>query len=170
MTLEIRDATEEDLPSIKRVLYEAVAWNPDRRLPPMEQTIEMPQLAIYHRGWGRPGDLAVVAELDDDVIGGALCRLFTAEEHGYGFYDEDTPELGVAVWRGHRGQGIGTRLIQELERRVIATGIGALSLSVESANRARNVYERMGYELVAEGEGDLLMLKRLSKEEQWPRH
>ncbi len=165
MTPEFRDATEEYLPSIKRVLYEAVAWNPDRRLPPPEQTLEMPQLAMYHRGWGRPGDLAVVAELDGEVIGGALCRLFTNEEHGHGFYDEDTPELGVAVWGGHRGQGIGTCLIEHLERRAVAEGVEKLSLSVESANRARNVYERMGYELVAEGEGDLLMLKKLSKEE-----
>ena len=164
MTLKIREATDEDIPTIKRVLYEAVGWDPDRRLPPMEVTVVMPQLALYHRGWGRRGDFAVVAEVGDQVVGGAMCRLFTEDEHGEGFYDESTPELGVAVWGERRGEGIGTRLIEELEQRLVSNGIGAISLSVESANRAHHLYERLGYELVAERDGDLLMLKKLSKE------
>jgi ribosomal protein S18 acetylase RimI-like enzyme len=36
---------------------------------------------------------------------------------------------------------------------------------VESANRARGLYERLGYETVAERDDDVLMVKTLSKEE-----
>jgi ribosomal protein S18 acetylase RimI-like enzyme len=165
MTLEIRDATLADLPIVKRVLYEAVSWDPERELPPLEVTVELPQLAIYHRGWGRAGDIAVIAEMDGKIVGGALCRLFTDDEHGEGYHDENTPELGVAVWGGQRGEGIGTRLIEELERRAAAAGAGAMSLSVESANRARRLYERLGYRTVAERDDDVLMVKTLSKEE-----
>jgi GNAT superfamily N-acetyltransferase len=161
MTVEIRDATGDDLPTLQRVLYEAVSWDPDRRLPPLEVTVALPQLSIYHQGWGRHGDLAVVAELDGDAIGGAMCRLFTAEEHGEGFYDEKTPELGVAVWDGHRGTGIGTCLIEELERQAAADGVEKMSLSVESANPAARLYERLGYEVVEDRDDDLLMMKRL---------
>lgn len=165
MTLEIRDATPDDLPIIKRILYEAVSWDPERELPPFEVTVEMPQLAMYHHGWGRTGDIAVIAERDGEVVGGAISRLFTRDEHGYGFYDERTPELGVAVWGGRRGEGIGTRLIEELEHRAAMSGIAAISLSVESANRARRLYERLGYETVAERDDEVLMVKTLSKEE-----
>ena len=162
MTVEIRDATEADLPTIRRVLYEAVAWNPDRDLPPMEVTVELPQLAMYHREWGRHGDLAVIAQEGGEAIGGALCRLFTEEEHGEGFYDEDTPELGVAVWAGRRGEGIGTALIEALEKRAAATGLETMSLSVEAANPAARLYERLGYHVVVDDDDDLLMLKSLS--------
>lgn len=162
MTVEIRDATEADLSTIKRVLYEAVAWDHDRELPPMEITVELPQLAIYHRGWGRRGDLAVIAEEEGEAVGGALCRLFTVEEHGEGFYDEDTPELGVAVWGGRRGEGIGTSLIEALEQRAANSGLATMSLSVEAANPAVRLYERLGYHVVADDDDDFLMLKSLN--------
>jgi GNAT superfamily N-acetyltransferase len=162
VTVEIRDATEADLPTIKRVLYEAVGWDPNRELPPMEVTVELPQLAMYHRGWGRHGDLAVIAEDDGEAVGGALCRLFTVSEHGEGFYDEDTPELGVAVWGGRRGEGIGTSLIEALEKRAADAGLERMSLSVEAANPAVQLYERLGYYLVVDDDDDLLMLKSLS--------
>ena len=71
----------------------------------------------------------------------------------------------MAVWGGRRGLGIGTRLIEELERRAAASGIQTMSLSVESANRARGLYERLGYETVTERDDDVLMVKTLSKEE-----
>ena len=94
-----------DVQHVKWALYEAVSWDPERELPPFEDTIEHPQLAIYHRGWGRPGDVGVAVELDGDVAGVAFFRLFREGEHGHGFVDEDTPELGIAVreeFRLHR--------------------------------------------------------------------
>jgi ribosomal protein S18 acetylase RimI-like enzyme len=163
VTYTIRDATDDDLPVIKRVLYEAVAWDPSSRLPPMEAVVDHPEMARYHRDWGRRGDLAVVAEQDGEVVGGALCRLFTDEDHGEGYYDEETPELGVAVWDAHRGAGLGTRLIAALEQRAVADELEAMSLSVESANPARRLYRRLGYETVEVRDGDFLMLKRFGE-------
>lgn len=162
MTIRIRDASDDALAIVKRVLYEAVGWDPSRTLPPMEQAVEHPELAIYHRDWGRRGDLVVVAENGTGSVGGAFCRLFTEDQHGHGFYDEDTPEFGIAVWEGERGRRIGTRLLQTLEERAHRQGVETMSLSVESANSARGLYERLGYEVVEEREGDVLMLKRLN--------
>jgi hypothetical protein len=76
-------------------LFEAVSWNPERRLPPFEVTIEHPELARYHRDWGRPGDIGVIATHGEDVVGVALCRLFTDDDHGHGYVDAETPELAV---------------------------------------------------------------------------
>ena len=162
MTFQIRDATESDVSTIKRVLYEAVGWDPERQLPPLEITVEMPQLAIYHHGWGRHGDIGVIAEEEGETIGAALCRVFTEDEHGEGFYDDKTPELGVAVWGGNRGKGVGTRLIEALELRAADAGFATMSLSVESANPASHLYERLGYQVVADRDDDLLMLKSLT--------
>ncbi|HET9259325.1 MAG TPA: GNAT family N-acetyltransferase [Acidimicrobiia bacterium] len=162
MTIEIRDADEDDLSTIQRVLYEAVGWDPGRELSPLEVTVELPQLAIYHHGWGRHGDIGVIAEDEGETIGGALCRLFTEEEHGEGFHDEQTPELGVAVWEGHRGKGVGVKLIEALELRAVDAGFETMSLSVEAANPASRLYERLGYRVVADRDDDLLMLKTLT--------
>jgi hypothetical protein len=97
--VNIRPAGPEDVEFLKKMLYEAAAWNPDW---PHEQVIEAlanPMVERYHRGWGRPGDAGVIAELDGEPVGAAWYRLFTAEEPGYGFVDEETPELGIAVSR-----------------------------------------------------------------------
>jgi GNAT superfamily N-acetyltransferase len=94
-----------------------------------------------------------------------MCRLYTEADHGYGFYDEHTPELGLAVWGPHRGQGIGTALLEELERRVIAEGIEMVRLSVEVENPARHLYEKAGYEVVDSRVDDVLMMKQLSAKE-----
>jgi GNAT superfamily N-acetyltransferase/DNA-binding transcriptional ArsR family regulator len=154
----IRRGTADDLPVYRRILYEAVAWDPNRALPPLDQIVEHPQLALFHRGWGRPGDLAVVAHRAGEPIGGAFGRLFTEEEHGSGYVDPDTPEIAIAVWPGHRGRGLGTRLLAALAEAARAAGIGRLSLAVERENPAADLYLRCGYRIIAEPGADYLMV------------
>jgi len=161
MSVVIRIGGISDLGQLRRVLYEAVAWDPQRQLPPMELTVAHPELARYHDGWGRAGDLAVLAESDGTVVGGALCRLFTEADHGHGFIDETTPELAVAVWPGHRGTGVGTRLMEALEAAARRAGFERLSLSVDADNPARRLYLRCGYEPVSEDDGGVRMVKVL---------
>jgi GNAT superfamily N-acetyltransferase len=159
--IELRPGSVADLEHIKRALFVAVSWNPGRELPPYEFAIAHPELARYHEGWGRPGDLAVVAEAGGDVVGASLCRLFTAADHGHGFVDDETPELAVAVWEGKRGEGIGTRLMEAIEDAARSDGRGRISLSVDADNPARRLYERLGYEELSTDEGGVRMLKQL---------
>ena len=160
--IELRPATDADVEHVKRALFEAVSWNPERELPPYEFTIAHPQLARYHEGWGRRGDLAVIAEDGDDVVGASLCRLFTADDHGHGYVDDETPELAVAVWDGRRGEGIGTRLMDAIEGLARKAGFAQISLSVDSDNPARRLYERLGYERLSEDDDGVRMLKALT--------
>ncbi len=97
--IDLRAARGDDIEVLKRALFEAVSWNPERELPPYEFVIAHPELARYHEGWGRRGDLAVIAEHEGEAVGASLCRLFTADDHGHGYVDDDTPELG--------GRGVG---------------------------------------------------------------
>ena len=156
--VSLRPLGVDDLEHVRWCLYEAVAWDPERELPPFELTIEHPELAPYHRGWGRPGDLGVVAESDGAVVGVALARLFTDEDHGHGYVDGETPELAVAVADGRRGDGLGTRLLRELAQAAQAAGFRRLSLSVDGENRAVRLYERLGYRELTRDEDGVRML------------
>jgi len=92
----------------------------------------------------------VIAELDDEPVGAAWYRLFTEEDPGYGFIDEKTPELGIAVVPLHRRKGIGETLLRALMVQAREDGFQALSLSVAAHNRSRMMYERVGFQKVRE--------------------
>jgi len=152
--VNIRPAAGDDVDFLKKMLYEAAAWNPDW---PLEQVIDMlasPMVERYHHGWGRPGDAGMIAEVGGEPVGAAWYRLFTPEEPGYGFVDAETPELGIAVLPLHRRKGIGEALLRSLMAQAREEGFHALSLSVAVHNRSRMMYERAGFEKVREEEGD----------------
>ncbi len=160
----IRPGTAADLPVYRSILFHAVDWNLERTLPSFEEIIDHPGLARFHRGWGRPGDIAVVATYEGEPVGGAFFRLFTQDDHGHGFLDEDTPEIAIAVWPGHRGRGLGTRLLAALAEAARVAGIARLSLSVEQGNPAAQLYLRTGYALVAETDHDYVMVATTAPE------
>lgn len=152
--MHIRPTGSQDVEFLKKMLYEAAAWNPDW---PHEQVIEAlanPVLERYHRDWGRPGDAGLIAELEGEPVGAAWYRLFTQEEPGFGFVDEKTPELGLAVSPMHRRMGIGGTLLRALMVQAREEGYTALSLSVAVHNRSRMMYERTGFTRVRQERGD----------------
>ena len=160
MQLVLREVGVDDADHVKWALYTALAWNPKRPLPPPEITLEHPEAARYHRGWGRPGDLGVIATVGGETVGVAYCRLFTEDDHGHGYFDARTPEVAVAVSEGHRGRGLGARLLESLADLARASGFDRLSLSVDAANPARRLYERLGYrELAVEGNAVRMVLE-----------
>ena len=152
--MNTRPAGPDDVGFLKSMLYEAAAWNPDW---PRERTIAAladPMLERYHRDWGREGDAGVIAELEGVPVGAAWYRLFTEREPGFGFVDEKTPELGIAVVPLHRRRGIGETLLRALMVQAREDGYQSLSLSVAVHNRSRMMYQRAGFEKVSEsGDG-----------------
>ena len=116
----------------------------------------------YVRAWGRPGDTAVIALAGGFPVGAAWYRVFSADEPGYGFVDERTPELAIAVVPSQRGRGVGEQLLLALIERARQAGYTSLSLSVEPGNPARKLYERHGFEVVDEGAEAWTMVARLA--------
>ena len=111
----------------------------------------------YVDGWGRPGDTAVIALDAGFPVGAAWYRLFKADAPGYGYVDERTPELTIAVVPSKRGKGLGEQLMSALLDRARQAGHETISLSVEEANPARKLYERFGFREVDE-RGDTVVM------------
>lgn len=106
---------------------------------------------LYVKAWGRPGDTATIALLDGFPVGAAWFRLFNGAAPGYGFVDEQTPELAVAVVPNARGKGVGRALLESLLDRARGGGYTAVSLSVDRENKgAIALYEQFGFVQVAE--------------------
>lgn len=158
--VEIRPLRADEVPFLRDMLYAALAWNPKRRLPPKALLLRLPQLTMFYKGWGRPGDTGLVAEVDGRPVGLVWYRFFTEERHGEGFVDEATPEVAIAVVDGQRGGGIGTALMEAVHAHARANGVERISLSVDHDNPSKRLYERLGY--VAVGPDDERMVVALS--------
>jgi [ribosomal protein S18]-alanine N-acetyltransferase len=148
----IRRAGPQDVRFLKDMLRHAYYWRattiPDSGEPPVRRYVER---------WGRPGDTALIAIQDFEPVGAAWYRLFRADNPGYGFLDEETPELSIAVVPSRRGSGLGSDLLDALLKCARDDGYAAISLSVEKDNPAIHLYERHGFERVREEEGAFTM-------------
>jgi ribosomal protein S18 acetylase RimI-like enzyme len=117
-----------------------------------------PEVGHYIDGWGRLGDVGVVAD-DGAPLGAAWIRRFTRLDPGYGYVDDETPELSIGVIEDHRGRGLGTVMLHALVERAVAEGATRMSLSVEDENPARHLYERLGFVVVDRvGSSDTMVL------------
>lgn len=157
--LSIRSAAPGDLPFLREMLYEAAYWRPGSERPPLEQGLARPDLAKLLAGWGRRGDVAVVAGRDGSgPLGAAWYRFWSDADHSYGYVSPSIPELGIAVRADARGCGVGTLLLRALLAEARERGVVELSLSVERDNPAARLYERAGFRPVGVLDGALTMV------------
>src|SRR5688572_26890228 len=111
MTFCIRPATRDDEPFLWEILYHAL-YEPPGDPPLPRDVVQLPELARYVRGWSDdPDDLGVIAVESGRPIGAAWLRRLTGANRGYGYVDDETPELSIAVRPEYRGRGVGTRLL-----------------------------------------------------------
>jgi ribosomal protein S18 acetylase RimI-like enzyme len=152
----IRPAGPQDVPFLRDMLRHAYYW----RVSSVSESGE-PPVQRYVERWGRPGDTALIAIQEFQRVGAAWFRLFKEENRGYGFVDEETPELSIAVVPSRRGTGLGSELLEALLERARAEGYGAISLSVEKESPAVGLYERYGFERLGADDGAYTMRAEL---------
>lgn len=143
----IQALKDEDEPFLWEMLYQAL-YLPEGQAPLPREVIYSPELARYVQGWGRDNDcgFVVIDSLTEQAVGAVWLRLLTGEDKGYGYVDDETPELGIAVFPEYRGQGIGTQLLAHLLES--PCGRSSISLSVSVDNPAVKLYERFGFGVV----------------------
>ena len=141
----------DDQPFLTAMLYEAFFVPPGAEPFPLD-IVDEPGIVEYHDRFGsRPGDVGVMATVDGERVGAAWVRSI----RGYGFVDDRTPELTIAVVAGRRGEGIGEVLLVALLERV-----PRCSLSCDRRNPAMRLYERHGFAIVTtDGEHSVVMVR-----------
>jgi GNAT superfamily N-acetyltransferase len=137
----IRRGNRQDVRFLKDMLRHAFYWRSG-------VGTEDASLWRYVAGWGRRGDAAVIALEGGFPVGAAWFRLFSRDEPGFGFVDEATPEVSIAVVPSRRGHGIGSELLESLIGLAREQGYGSLSLSVADDSPAMHVFEKQGFEKV----------------------
>ena len=163
----LRAATAVDGSLLLRMIGLASQW---RERHPEPERATGPD--TYVDGFGRSGDLGVVAETDGAdggadgrvarAVGAAWLRSFREPERRAGFVAEDVPELAMAVDPECRGAGVGRRLLERLLADAAAGGFRAVSLHVSAENaRARALYESFGFRVVDTGTKPVVMLRML---------
>ena len=153
----IRSIRPDDEPFLGEMLYQALyvaAGEP----PFPREIVEQPEIRRYVEGWGRPDDFGFVAEDEKtrQPVGAAWARLMTGDARGYGYVDEATPELTIAVLPEYRGGGVGRRLLERLLA-ASRSRYPALCLSVSAGNPAQRLYRRLGFEIVKASAESLTM-------------
>lgn len=146
LTVRPLAAGEEDL--YRRIVFDAAAFR-DVEYPPMDELLATAHYRPYVEGWGRTGDRCLVACLGETPVGGVFYRLFAPPQVGDGFVDESTPELGIALFAGHRGCGLGRLLLHAALTQARLDGHPGLSLGVADDNPAGHLYTSVGFQVHA---------------------
>ena len=147
----LRPVDRQDVRFLRDMLRHAYHWR-------MAQDPDLPVYS-YVQNWGRPGDAGVVAFDGLNVHGAAWYRLFSDDEPGFGFVDEQTPELTIAVVPSHRGHGGGGELLAALLDRARADGYAQISLSAESGQTS--FYEQHDFREHRREDGTVTMVADL---------
>ena len=141
--MNLRDATEGDLPAIVGIYNSTV---PSRMVTADTEPVTVEQ----RTGWFRERDARRrplwVAETDEDVVGWLSLSDFWDGRPAY----YATAEVGVYVKDGHRGGGVGRRLVEEAIGRAPELGIETLIAGTFAHNGPSvRLFERFGFQKLA---------------------
>lgn len=157
MLYKIRPLNSADESFLWEMLYQAL-YVPPGAPPFPPEIVQQPEISRYVAGWGRADDAGFVALLEETLepVGAVWIRLLQGAGRGYGYIDDATPELTIALQPAARGQGVGTQLLTNMIA-AARSQYPALSLSVASENPARRLYQRLGFTVVEQNGASLTM-------------
>lgn len=157
MEYAIREMTVPEYPLLSDFLYEAI-FIPDDIKPPSRNIICSPELQVYiDRSGSLKDDFALVAEIEGKIIGAVWIRIM----YDYGHIDDETPSLAISLYKEYRGRGIGTEMMKEMLSLLKTHNYKRVSLSVQKANYAAEMYRKIGFDIVRENEEDWIMICNL---------
>ena len=79
------------------MLYQSF-YVPEGEKPFPREILQEPHISKYVSDWGRHGDIALIAKTQDrEPLGVVWLRGFDGTNMGYGYVDDNTPELWISV-------------------------------------------------------------------------
>ena len=154
MEYMIRKIRADEYSVLEDFLYEAVFIPKGASAPPKE-IIYKPELQVYIADFGkRKGDIGLVAEVDNKIIGAVWVRIM----NDYGHIDNETPSFAISLYTEYRNYGIGTAMMKEMLNVLNQAGYKQASLAVQKENYAVKMYKNVGFEVIDENEEEYIML------------
>jgi ribosomal protein S18 acetylase RimI-like enzyme len=162
----IRAVQDNDVPFLWDMLYEISYARSLRegKIPPAREILDNPDLAKYVKNWGQIGDrgFMAIATHNQAPIGAAWYRLYQGENKAFGYVDDETPELAIALLSKYTGKGIGGSLLAYLLHQAQLDGYQQISLNVDPKNTpAFHLYQKLGFEKVGVFQTNWIMKKVL---------
>ena len=156
MDYRIREIRENEYYVLSEFLYEAI-FIPEGMEKPPKAIIEQPELQVYIADFGKSDDWCLVAEVKEKIVGAVWVRIMD----DYGHIDDETPSFAISLYEEYRNMGIGTALMRDMLEFLKNKGYKQTSLSVQKANYAARMYQKVGFEVIDENEEEYIMVCRL---------
>ena len=147
MEYQIREIRQEEYAILDEFLYEAI-FIPEGVEAPPKSIIKQPESQVYVSDFGKKDDHCLVAEINGKIIGAVWTRIM----NDYGHVDDSIPSFAISLYKGFRGQGSGTALMEEMLALLRENGYKKASLSVQKENDAYRLYLKVGFIVVDENE------------------
>ena len=141
---------------LSEFLYEAI-FIPEGTEKPPKSIIEQPELQVYIADFGKSDDWCLVAEVKEKIVGAVWVRIM----NDYGHIDDETPSFAISLYEEYRNMGIGTVLMRDMLEFLKNKGYKQTSLSVQKANYAVRMYQKVGFEVIDKNEEEYIMVCRL---------
>ena len=156
MDYKIREIKQSEHSVLSDFLYEAIFIPKGMEKPP-KSIVEQPELQVYIADFGKADDWCLVAEVKEKIVGAVWVRVM----NDYGHIDDETPSLAISLYEEYRHLGLGTALMKEMLRFLKHKGYKQTSLSVQKANYAVNMYQKVDFQVVGENEEEYIMVCQL---------
>lgn len=152
--MEIRELRKAEMDFLQEMLYEAIYVAADAEAPP-RSILFNEEIYLYIKDFGKEEtDFCLVAVEQNELIGAAWVRKI----QGYGYVDDETPELSMAIKPAFQGLGYGKLLLGKLLETLKQKNYWKVSLSVDNRNlAAMTLYLAYGFKLVvAKGYSEIM--------------
>lgn len=157
MNYIIRQLKQNEVKVLNDFLYEAI-FIPEGVDAPPRNVIYSPELQVYIHDFGKQkDDIALVAEVDNHIIGAVWVRIM----NDYGHIDNETPSFAISLYKEYRHYGIGTAMMLQMLETLRNRGYKQASLSVQKQNYAVEMYQKAGFEIVDENTEEYIMVCQL---------
>jgi RimJ/RimL family protein N-acetyltransferase len=153
--ITIKEATAEDLPFLRAMIWEAILASPTFLAHYGVETLQQMEEQYWRRWRDYPDPAFVALDMNGQKLGAITVKPDGTDEPVVGW------RIGMAVETKVRGQGIGQRLIQQAIAFARRKGASYINLFVDPTNvQAIALYQRTGF--IEVGKTDQLIEMRIN--------